>query len=214
MPEQTWLSEYDLQEPSAEGRAIDSEAVDWMFDPQRGTGGAAQLDQGWEGEAPADAAEAYYAHGADWGQAVDYTVIATFRCDVRPLALVAAYRSHRRPWPVMIGVLNDRMARYPGVAAHDHTGGGRVVGEYVTAPILDVDMVGQRRRDLFIDDVAAIERHEITAPRVDPFYSEHRLCRVDDVFGSGHPPDTVVAMALAYHAFREACAPGDYGVTL
>ena len=82
-----------------------------MFDPQRGTGGAAQLDQGWEGAAPADAAEAYYAHGADWGQAIDYTVIATLRCDVRPLPLVAAYRSHRRPWPVMIGVLNDRMAR-------------------------------------------------------------------------------------------------------
>ena len=206
VPEQTWLSEYDLQEPSAEGRAIDSAAVDWTFDPQRGTGGAAQLDQGWEGEAPADAAEAYYAHGADWGQAIDYTVIVTLRCDVRPLPLVAAYRSRRRPWPVMIGVLNDRMARYPGGAAHDHTGGGRVVGEYVTAPILDVDMVGQRRRDLFIDYFAAIERHEITAPRVEPFYSEHRFCRVDDVFGSGHPPDTVVAMALAYHAFREARA--------
>ena len=157
---------------------------------------------------------AYYAHGADWGQAVDYTVIATLRCDVRPLPLVAASRSRRRPWPVMIGGLNDRMARYPGVAAHDHTGGGRVVGEYVTAPILDVDMVGQRRRDLFIDYFAAIERHEITAPRVDPFYTEHRFCRVDDVFGSGHPPDTAVAMALAYHAFREARGPGDYGITL
>ena len=34
----------------------------------------------------------------------------------------------------MIGVLNDRMARYPGVAAHDHTGGGRVVGEYGIRP--------------------------------------------------------------------------------
>ena len=149
--------------------------------PQRGTVGAAQLDQGWEGEAPADAAEAYYAHGADWGQAIDYTVIATLRCDVRPLPLVAASRSRR------------------------------VVGEYVTAPILDVDMVGQRRRDLFIDYFAAIERHEITAPRVEPFYSEHRFCRVDDGFGSGHPPDTVVAMALAYHAFREARAPAITG---
>ena len=91
VPEQTWLSEYDLQEPSAEGRAIDSAAVDWTFDPQRGTVGAAQLDQGWEGEAPADASEAYDAHGADWGQAIDYTVIATLRCDVRPLPLVAAF---------------------------------------------------------------------------------------------------------------------------
>ena len=214
MPAQMWQTEFDLQEPSVQGRAIDSAAVDWTFDPQLGTVGAAQLDHGWEGEAPADASEAYYAHGADWGQAVDYTAIATLRCDVRPLALVAGYRSRRRPWPVMIGVLNDRMTRYPGGAAHDHTGGGRVVGEYVTAPILDVDMVGQRRRDLFIDYFAAIERHEITAPRVEPFYSEHRYCRVEDVFGPGHPPDTVVAMALAYHAFREARAPGDYGVTI
>ena len=214
MPEQMWQTEFDLQEPSVQGRAIDSAAVDWTFDPQLGTVGAAQLDHGWEGEAPADAPEAYYAHGADWGQAVDYTAIATLRCDVRPLALVAGYRARRRPWPVMIGVLNDRMARYPGGAAHDHTGGGRVVGEYVTAPILDVDMVGQRRRDLFIDYFAAVERYEIKAPRVEPFYSEHRYCRVEDVFGSGHPPDTVVAMVLAYHAFREARAPGDYGVTI
>ena len=149
--EQTWLSEYDLQEPSAEGRAIDSKAVDWMFDPQRGTGGAAQLDQGWEGEAPADAAEALLCPWCGLGARPSTTpVIVTLRCDVRPLPLVAAYRSRRRPWPVMIGVLNDRMARYPGVAAHDHTGGGRVVGEYVIAPILDVDMVGHRRRDLWV----------------------------------------------------------------
>ena len=94
VPEQTWLSEYDLEEPSAEGRAIDSAAVDWTFDPQRGTVGAAQLDQGWEGEPPAAAAEAYYAHGADWGQAIDYIVIATLRCDVRPLPLVAAWSAN------------------------------------------------------------------------------------------------------------------------
>ena len=75
-------------------------------------------------------------------------------------------------------------------------------------------MVGQRRRDLFTDYVAALERHEIKAPRLEPFYTEHRYCRVDDVFGRGHPPDTVVAMVLAYHAFRDGRAPGDYGVTI
>ncbi len=30
----------------------------------------------------------------------------------------------------------------------------------------------------------------------------------------GHPPDTVVAMALAYHAFKTGRQPGDYGVTI
>ena len=211
--DQMWRIEYDLQEPSVQGRAIDPDAVDWTFDPTVGRASAAQLDHGWEGEPRAEGSGVYYAHGADWGQAVDYTAIATLRCDVRPLTLVAAYRSRHRPWPVMIGVLNDRIARYPGQAAHDHTGGGRVIGEYVTA-VLDVDMVGQRRRDLFTDYVVALERHEIKAPRLEPFYSEHRYCRVDDVFGHGHPPDTVVAMALAYHAFREGRAPGDYGVTI
>ena len=30
----------------------------------------------------------------------------------------------------------------------------------------------------------------------------------------GHPPDTVVAMALAYHAFKTGRQPGDLGFTL
>ena len=166
MTDQMWQTEYDLQEPSVQGRAIDPDAVDWTFDPT--VGGRARRNSSMDGRAsraPMDPG-VYYAHGADWGQAVDYTAIATLRCDVRPLTLVAAYRSRHRPWPVMIGVLNDRIARYPGQAAHDHTGGGRVIGEYVTA-VLDVDMVGQRRRDLFIDYVAALERHEIKAPHLD-----------------------------------------------
>ena len=63
------------------------------------------------------------------------------------------------------------------------------------------------------DDIAALERHEIKMPRVEPVYSEHRYCRAEDLFGHGHPPDTVVACALAYHAFRTCRAPGDYGIT-
>ncbi len=74
--------------------------------------------------------------------------------------------------------------------------------------------VGRQRRDLFISYIAALERHELKLPRLDPFYREHKYCRVDDLFGKGHPPDTVVAMALAYHAFRTGRQPGDYGVTI
>ena len=59
-----------------------------------------------------------------------------------------------------------------------------------------------------------IERHEIVCPRIDAFYTEHLYCGEDDLFGSGHPPDTVVAMALAYHAFKAGRQPGDYGVTI
>ena len=214
---QMWRTEFDLQEPSAEGRAIDPEAVEWAFDAALGAAGAAVLDHGWEAT-PTTAAAAsagWYAHGADWAQAVDFTVVVTLRCDVKPLQLVAATRTHRRPWPVMIGILNDIGTRYPGPVAHDATGGGTVVAEYVTLhDVIDFQMTGRQRRDLFISYIAALERHELKLPRLDPFYREHKYCRVDDLFGNGHPPDTVVAMALAYHAFRTGRQPGDYGITI
>ena len=41
-----------------------------------------------------------------------------------------------------------------------------------------------------------------------------RTLREDELFGSGHSPDTVVAMALAYHAFKTGRQPGDYGFTI
>ncbi len=214
---QMWRTEFDLQEPSAEGRAIDPEAVEWAFDAALGEAGAAVLDHGWEATptTAAAAAAGWYAHGADWAQAVDFTVVVTLRCDVTPLQLVAATRTHRRPWPVMIGILNDIGTRYPGPVAHDATGGGTVVAEYVTLhDVIDFQMTGRQRRDLFISYIAALERHELKLPRLDPFYREHKYCRVDDLFGKGHPPDTVVAMALAYHAFRTGRQPGDYGITI
>ena len=113
------------------------------------------------------------------------------------------------------GILNAIGTRYPGPVAHDATGGGTVVAEYVTLhDVIDFQMTGRQRRDLFISYIAALERHELKLPRLDPFYREHKYCRVDDLFGKGHPPDTVVAMALAYHAFRTGRQPGDYGVTI
>ena len=81
------------------------------------------------GMAPFSAITHRDAHGADWAQAVDFTVVVTLRCDVQPLQLVAATRTRRRPWPVMIGILNDIGTRYPGPVAHDATGGGTVVAE-------------------------------------------------------------------------------------
>ena len=218
---QMWKTEFDLQEPSAEGRAIDPNAVEWTFDPSLGAISAAEIEHGWEEIQPRGAGSPpsgpglWYAHGADWAQAIDFTVIATFRCDVKPLRLVAAYRTHRQPWPVMIERLNTLGRRYPGPVAHDATGGGTVVAEYVHLPqVKDFQMTGRRRRDLFINYVAALERREMKMPRLEPFYTEHKYCRVDDLFGGGHPPDTVVACALAFEAYHSGRRPGDYGVTV
>ena len=97
-----------------------------------------------------------------------------------------------------VGALLDE---FPGPAVHDATGAGSAIGEF---PALEahrqlqgVTMVGRDRVDLFRNYIAAIERHEIVCPRIDVFYTEHLCCGEDDLFGSGHPPDTVVAMALA-----------------
>ena len=47
--------------------------------------GAAVLDHGWEATpTTATTAAGWYAHGADWEQAVDFTVVVTLRCDVQP----------------------------------------------------------------------------------------------------------------------------------
>ena len=92
------------------------------------------------------------------------------------------------------------MGAFPALAPHDQLQGVRLVGRV--------------RTDLFRNYIGAIERHEIVCPRIDAFYTEHLYCGEDDLFGSGHPPDTVVAMALAYHAFKAGRQPGDYGVTI
>ena len=215
---QMWSIEFDLQEPTAQGRAIDPDAVEWTFDASLGNSNAAALEHGWEaasGEPGEQPRPGRYAHGADWAQAVDYTVVATLQCDVTPLQLVSAVRTHRRPWHVMIDLLNRAAERYPGPVAHDATGGGSVVAEQVTArEVIDFQMTGRQRRELFISYIAALEHQKLKMPRLEPFYREHKYCNVDDLFGNGHPPDTVVACALAYHAFRTGRAPGDYGITI
>ena len=221
-----WAVEYELQEPSAEGRAIDPAAVERMFDATLGTHiTAGDLEHLWRGQPgpPAerawpDPAGAWYCIGVDWAQKRHYTVAVVVRCDTTPLQVVAVYRAQRRPWPEMTERVGALLDEFPGPATHDATGAGSAIGEF---PALEahrqlqgVTMVGRDRVDLFRNYIAAIERDEIVCPRIDVFYTEHLYCGEDDLFGSGHPPDTVVAMALAYHAFKTGRQPGDYGITL
>ena len=223
-----WETEYELQEPSAEGRAIAPAAVERMFDATLGTHiSAGDLEHTWRGQPgpPAarawpDPAGAWYCIGVDWAQKRHYTVavVVVVRCDTTPLQVVAVYRIQRRPWPEMTERVGALLDEFPGPAVHDATGAGSAIGEFpALAPhdqLQGVTLVGRVRTDLFRNYIGAIERHEIVCPRIDAFYTEHKYCGEDDLFGSGHPPDTVVAMALAYHAFKTGRQPGDYGVTL
>ena len=213
--------EYALQEPRAEGRAIDPAAVERMFDATRGAHiSPRELEQIWRGQ-PAPPAErswpdpagAWHCTGIHWAQTRDSTVAVVVRCDTTPLQVVAVYRNQRRSWQVMTEQVGALLDEYPGPAAHDATGAGNTMEDFpALAPhdqLQGVTLVGRVRTDLFRNDIGAIERHEIVCPRIDVFYTEHLYCGEDDLFGSGHPPETVVALALAYHAFTTGRRPSD-----
>jgi len=193
-----WLNEYELQDPSPESRAIDGRAVGKMF--RRGLGEFVGANNEYiEIEEPEEGAD--YAHGADWARKQDWTVIITFRVDVNPIRLVAFKRMGRMPWDVMVGELDKRVARYGGSGSHDGTGLGDVVDGYLQSPGIEpVVMVGRRRSDLLSQYIAGIERGEIESPYIEFMENEHRLASVDDIYGSGHLPDSIAAGALAYNS--------------
>ena len=71
----------------------------------------------------------------------------------------------------------------------------RLLGEGTHAGQTDENaVVTPGATDIVRGDLFALGRHRL-------------LC-------GGHPPDTVVAMALAYHAFKTGRQPGDLGFTI
>jgi hypothetical protein len=190
-----WRVEVELGEPSPEGRAILPEAVDAMFE---GASIRTEDRVEYEFEAPVEGGQ--YGTGADWARSQDFTEVVTIRFDVTPHRVVAYRRGHRRPWPEMIGWLDARLARYPGDAAHDATGVGDVVAEYIEHDAEDVQLVGRARTDLFTEFIAGVERGELRSPRWEALYQAIKYCKADDLWGAGHPPDGFVAASLAYRA--------------
>lgn len=195
-----WDVEYEGQEPSPESRAIQSEAVEAMFDAKLGVFDGA-LHEYIQIEEPF--ANHPYAHGTDWARKHDYTVIVTLRTDVRPMRVVAFERTHRLDWPVMVDKLNERIRYWGGTSMHDGTGIGDVVGQYLDQPSEGFLFTGQQRKDLLSEYIAAIENRDIVCPRIKYMYNEHRLASVEDVYSSTqkhHLPDSIAAGALMWRA--------------
>jgi hypothetical protein len=192
-----WNAEYELQEPNPEGRAIDVDAVEAMFDSKQGSFAGAD-DELVIIEEPV--AGATYATGADWARKKDNTVHWTERIDVTPTRLVAFRRMKRLAWPIMIGRLDEQVKKYPGPVAHDATGIGDVIDQHLTCDAEGVILVGRTRTEVFADHVQSIEHHERSAARVEFAYSEHKYVTNDDLYGAGHPPDSFVAGALCRYA--------------
>lgn len=192
--EQMWHIEYELQAPSAEDRAIQPECVERMFDAALGVY-AGRNGEYIEVEPPRPGAR--YTTGADWARSQDWSVILTLRTDCAPARLVAFERLGRQPWPTMVQRFEARLARYRGLAQHDATGLGDVVGGYLTKPAFGVHLTGKLRADLFSSYINLIEQGSIRCPKIQFMYGEHLYAKYGDLYGRGHPPDSFVAGALA-----------------
>lgn len=197
-----WQTEYDLQEPSFGGRAIDTDAVERAFDPNLGvfTGDKAVMAPPTPGR--------HYITAVDWAKSRDQTIISTFDTTERPWRLVAWTKVSKLPWPVLVQRAIDQWRLYGDKFVHDATGVGAaahdLIEENVTSAefhrVHGVVMGGGRNRDaLYTEYIAAIEHDDIVYPRIDLAYREHLYVTPEDLFTSkGHVPDTVVSGALAW----------------
>jgi hypothetical protein len=195
-----WEVEYELGEPSHESRAIMPESVAVMFDKKLGEFDGA-VQQYIEIEPPEKGAK--YATGPDWAKDVDWTIILTLRTDVFPMRFVAFMRTGRRPWPYMTKLFDDRVKRFEGSACHDATGIGNVIDDQLNVEAEAVVMSGKERDQLFTDYILAIEKGEIECRFITFMESEHKYATVNDLYGSGHLPDSIVAGAMAYRASKD-----------
>ena len=195
-----WAVEYDLQQPSAENRAILPEAVEKLFDRDLGVfdGSHGEII---EIEPPQPGA--LYVHGADLARKQHDSVLITLRTDCRPVKLVAFWRQQRLPWSVMMGTINKQVVRYPGELTFDATGVGDAAAEFLVSNADGFMMVGRERNEMLNAFITAAEKGELRAPFIRSLYGELLFCSVDDAFGSGHLPDGFSAAALAWRAYTK-----------
>lgn len=206
-----WRIEYELGEPAIEGRAVATEHVIRMYDrnrdwPELGKYAAFEGANGKEYIFEQPIPGVMYATGVDWARTKDWTVIDTWRTDT--WERVAWMRVQKRTWPEMIGMAIRRFQKYPGHLAHDSTGLGDVIAgvfpEYMRSQnqIHDIVMVGNTRATLFSEFVTAAEQDTFASPYIEPAHDELLYTTHDDLYRAGtkfHPPDSVVAHALAWH---------------
>jgi len=199
IPAHMWRVEYELGEPSIEGRVFTEDDMAFMFDPNEGrkAGEAGKIIQIEKPEKSAT-----YTTGIDWAKETDWTVVSTWRTDCSPWRRVAWCRLGRMSYEAIISIANARMQMYGGILVHDSTGIGNVISDFLTHErkyIRDVTMVGSKRVEMFNDYIAAVEQHSFKSCMIDYAHSEHKYLTLDDLFGRGHPPDSVVADALAWN---------------
>jgi len=200
-------TEVELQEPSSEDRAIDALAVERMF--KRSFPESPRVRYEFKG-APGEVIEPWlmlgseqrFAHGADWAIKRDWTVIVTLRIDVRPWRVVSFVRLGRIPFTEMVKRFCERIKKFKGPARYDATGMDTTEG-LLTEPAEGVVFTGAARTQVLNDYIVAVENGEIECPEIAWMHREHK-CNREALWGHGHAPDSVVAMALAYRAAKSS----------
>jgi len=197
-----WDAEYDLQEPSFAGRAIDTDLVEMCFDTTLGTfnGDQDETIRTWPApEIPMRNNGMVTA--VDWGKSRDWCIAATFDTTMMPWVCVAWKRFARESWPVLVNKAKAQWQVWGGSFIHDATGLGAVIADYIDVPTkdrTDKTLNGASRTGMFNDYIAAIEHKHIRYPRIKYAFDEHRYTTDEDLFGKGHPPDSFIAGALAW----------------
>jgi hypothetical protein len=197
-----WDREFDLQEPSFENRAFDTDSVERAFVTDWGTFVGDHMVL-----AP-PTKNRHYLTAIDWAKQRDQTVITTFDTTDHPWVCVAWKKVNGLPWPQLVHEAVKQYRVYGGKMVHDRTGVGEfahdqlrsemTTGEF--AKVEGVIMTGGRSRDAFYNDyIAAIEHDDIRYPRIQYVYDEHRYASNDMLFTSKeHAPDSIVSGALAW----------------
>jgi len=189
-----WRVEYELETPVEGGSVFNEAMLRHLFVGRRLED---HINEYYELEKPKKDAD--YVTAADWARKRDLTVIVTIRHDCTPARLVAIERRYREPWPRLIGRFNTRLERYPGKGIHDATGLGDVVAHYIVGKkVEDFIITGSNKNKMFIDYETAVDKQEIVLPRMASLMSVHRYVLKDDLYGKGHSPDELVALALAW----------------
>ena len=197
--DQMWEAEFEGQEPNPGNRMFTPEQLLEIFpgDPNEQDLILAEAPYGVRYFEPE---EGHFYHGGDWGK-VHYSVIVTMiERSVGPDEL-AAYGMFRKPmsWPEMVGQYNQRVLAYGGASAHDITGVGGVVDDYLL-----VDSEGfnfsSGRLELLNKYVGAGQHGEYRYPRIAPLYYAHKFLTMDHLLNRKHLPDEIAACSLAHWA--------------
>ena len=225
VPAEMFRVEYELGEPAGDARAFDLDKVKEYFvrmEPVEQTHKGS--DHIWVYAHPEPGAS--YAAGADWAKEKDMTVFTVTRTDIKPRTVVYVRRMNRRSWPYMIGEFDKLVHRYNAQSAHDATGLGNVVHDFLDDSInrsLKVKMIGQDRTRLLSEYIAAFEQGEYRFPLNPPIseggawgspaYDAHRSTSVDEVWGTArwdsHLPDDVASAAIMHRAAERAPMPAE-----